>query len=124
MYQLSTVLGSLVSSLAGTIEFLYKEASHTSYIVSACRPRAPDSPLAKTANIAVAISPLPATTLAPRARHVYARSSSHRYPEPRGSSSYSPYKSRNAAAKVAKACTYTRHTRRVREHAARKRGCP
>ena len=29
MYQLSTVLGSLVSLLAGTIEFLYKEALHT-----------------------------------------------------------------------------------------------
>ena len=34
MYQLSTVLGSLVSLLAGTIEFLYKEALHTSYIVA------------------------------------------------------------------------------------------
>ena len=44
MYQLSTVLGSLVSLLAGTIDFLYKEASHTSHRVSESLSRAPDSP--------------------------------------------------------------------------------
>ena len=44
MYQLSTVLGSLVSLLAGTIDFLYKKALHTSYIVSETLLRAPDSP--------------------------------------------------------------------------------
>ena len=40
-------LGFIVSLLAGTIEFLYKEASHTSYIVFECRPRASDSPLTR-----------------------------------------------------------------------------
>ena len=43
MYQLSTVLGSLVSLLAGTIDFLYKKALHTSYIVSETLSRAPDA---------------------------------------------------------------------------------
>ena len=45
MYQVSTVLGSLVSLLAGTIDFSYKKALHTSYIVSETLSRAPDSPL-------------------------------------------------------------------------------
>ena len=37
-------IDSLVSLLAGTIEVLYKEASHTSHTVSETLSRAPDSP--------------------------------------------------------------------------------
>ena len=37
-------LGFIVSLLAGTIEFLYKEASHTSCILSESLSTAPDSP--------------------------------------------------------------------------------
>ena len=37
-------LGFIVSLLAGTIDFLYKEALHTSYSVSETLSRAQDSP--------------------------------------------------------------------------------
>ena len=73
-------LGSLISLLVGTIEYLYKEALHTSNIVSETPSRAPGQPPPYIGHIAVATTPLPATTSAPGARHTYARSSSPRYP--------------------------------------------
>ena len=72
-------IDSLVSLLAGTIEFLYKEAAHIStHITHNVRIalEGTGQPRPDKDEIAVATSPLSTTTSPTRVPHTYARSSS------------------------------------------------
>ena len=77
--------GFLVLLVAGTIDFIYKEASNTSQTKSKVLRTVSDSPLSTHSNFAVAPPPLPTTTSTAHAPHTHARSSSRRCAEPRGS---------------------------------------
>jgi hypothetical protein len=71
-------LGSLISLLVETIEYLYKEALHTSYMGVRNALEGPGQPPPYIGQIAVATTPLPTTTSTAHAPHTHARSSSRR----------------------------------------------